>query len=435
MQSIWSECTKPLTSNSHSTLKGNIETDVLVIGGGLAGILCAHRLTEAGVQCVVAEAKTVGSGITKNTTAKITAQHGLIYDQLVKNQGASAARGYYDIQSRAIKTYENLQEQYPCDFEKKTAYVYTMNNREKLEKEAAAYRRLGIPMEWKEDSPLPFQTKGLLGMQGQAQFNPLKLLYALAQNLTVYENTFVTEVKDNIALTPKGNIKAKHIVLATHFPLVNVPGLYFVKLYQHRSYVIALENALDVQGMYVDERSDGHSFRNYKGHLLIGGGDHQTGKKGGGWEELRRLAKNAYPKAQERYAWATQDCMSLDGIPYIGVHRKDKQSLYVATGFNKWGMTGSMAAAEVLTEMITTGKSDYEELFSPQRSMMNPQLFLNLLNAVTGMLRFSKRCPHLGCGLVWNRQEHTWDCPCHGSRFDKNGHVIDNPAKRGMHNE
>ncbi len=431
MQSIWSESVKEQRPHFHTKLDKDITTDVLIIGGGLAGVLCAHRLQQAGVSCVLVEAKRIGSGVTQNTTGKVTAQHGLIYSDLIEGKGMDAARQYYTANSAALAEYRKLAACIPCDFEDKTAYVYSINNRSKLEQEAGAYSRMSVPYEILEHPPLPMRTMGALGMKGQAQFNPMKLLLGVAKGLTIYENTFVTDIKDHFAVTKGGRIRAKQIVLATHFPMVNIPGLYFVKMYQHRSYVLGLKNAPNLEGMFVDERQDGHSFRNYQDLLLVGGGDHRTGKQGGGYQELRRLVQTAYPAAQEQYAWATQDCMTLDAVPYIGVHRSSAQSLYVATGFNKWGMTGTMTAAMVLCDLITAGRSSYQELFSPNRSMMSKQLFINLLHATQGLLSFGKRCTHMGCALKWNPAEQSWDCPCHGSRYSRDGHILDNPAKRG----
>ncbi|MCL2507751.1 MAG: FAD-dependent oxidoreductase [Oscillospiraceae bacterium] len=430
MISVWSKTAENL-STERPPLNGGIKTDVLIVGGGMAGILTAYRLKNAGVKCVVAEARTVGSGVTKNTTAKITAQHGLIYADLLKRFGAEKAKRYYGSNTRAIASYRELGDRYPCDFEEKTAYVYSVGDRRKLEREAGAYETLRIRGGMGTDLPLPFPTQGAVFMENQAQFNPLKLLYALAREVDVYENTFVRRIDGDTAYTDVGKITAKHIVLATHYPMVNIPGLYFVKLYQHRSYVIALENAAHLDGMFVDEREDGHSFRMYQDLLLVGGGDHRTGKKGGGYEELRGLAAKAYPGARERYSWATQDCMSLDAVPYIGRHRAGAGNLYAAAGFNKWGMTGSMAAAEVLTDMIVHGKSECEELYSPRRSMLTGQLFINLGAAAAGLLTpGGPRCTHMGCKLRFNGVEKTWDCSCHGSRFDESGRVIDNPALR-----
>ena len=426
--SVWSATTERQICPA---LEGKIKTDVLVIGGGMCGILTAHILGEAGVRCVVAEARTVGSGVTMNTTAKITAQHGLVYSDLIQRFGAEKSRQYYDANTHAIGRYRALAERIPCDFEDKTAYVYSTHDRQKLEHEALVYHKLGIPPQFCENTSLPIKTVGAIGMKNQAQFHPLKLLYALAENLEIYENTFVSKVDGHTAYTQKGKITARHIVLATHFPLVNIPGLYFLKLYQHRSYVTALEGAPLVDGMFLDEKETGHSFRTFGDLLFIGGGSHKTGKKGGNYAELRALAKLAYPGVAEKYHWATQDCMTLDKAPYIGRHRGSSKNLYVATGFNKWGMTGSMVAAQLLTNLIVHGKSDWEDLYTPQRSIMTRQLGINVGAAAKGLLSVgAPRCSHMGCKLHWNTVEQSWDCSCHGSRFDKGGHIINNPAKK-----
>ena len=428
MSSVWNET---VAGRSFPALNHDISTEVLIIGGGMCGVLIAHKLTEAGVDCVVAEAKTVGGGVTGNTTAKITAQHGLIYADLIKRFGMEKARQYYEVNTKAIKSYQTLAEQFPCDLENMSAHVYSTNDRRKLENEAAAYLKLDIPLRIVENSPLPVKTVGALAMENQAQFHPLKLLYALAERLTIYENTFIQKIEGLTAYTSSAKITAKHIVLATHYPFINVPGLYFMKLYQHRSYVLAIEGAPLIDGMYLDEREDGYSFRTYKNLLFVGGGDHKTGKKGGGYAELRAFVRRAYPDATEKYHWATQDCMTLDKIPYIGRHRAGSKDLYVATGFNKWGMTGSMVASELLKDLIVSGKSEWEELYSPRRSIMRPQLALNLGTAAKGLLSIgAPRCSHMGCKLHRNTEENTWDCACHGSRFDENGHIINNPAKK-----
>ncbi len=185
--------------------------------------------------------------------------------------------------------------------------------------------------------------------------------------------------------------------------------------------------------MYVDENRTGLSFRNYGGLLLLGGRGGRTGKKCGGWEELSRFAREKYPRSKEVCRWAAQDCISLDGIPYIGRYSAGTSDLYTASGFNKWGMTGSALSAMLLSDIITGKKNEYEELFSPSRSILRPQLAVNAFEAASNLLTFSKkRCPHLGCALKWNSAEHSWDCACHGSRFTENGRVIDNPSNGNL---
>lgn len=231
------------------------------------------------------------------------------------------------------------------------------------------------------------------------------------------------------ARTAHGEIRCEKMIVATHFPVLNKHGGYYLKMYQHRSYVLALEGAEDVGGMYVDENDRGLSFRNYKDMLLLGGGAHRTGKKGGGWRELEHFVKTHYAGATEVCRWATQDCMTLDGACYIGKYAKSTPDMYVATGFNKWGMTSSMVAAMMLCDMVRGKRSEYEELFCPSRSMLHPQLALNAFESVKGFLTPTvPRCPHLGCALKYNPEEHTWDCSCHGSRFSEDGELINNPA-------
>ena len=224
-----------------------------------------------------------------------------------------------------------------------------------------------------------------------------------------------------------------HSPFATHFPIDNKHGMYFLKMYQERSYVIALENAGRLQGMYRDIDKKGLSFREYHDMLLLGGGSHRTGKSGGKWQELREAAKQYYPQATERYAWATQDCMTLDGVPYIGEYSPRMPGCFVATGFNKWGMTSSMVAAMLLTDLVCGNDNPYTCVFRPNRSMWKLQLLCNGWEATVNLLLpTTKRCPHLGCALKWNAAERTWDCSCHGSRFDTEGRVLNNPANGDM---
>ena len=181
--------------------------------------------------------------------------------------------------------------------------------------------------------------------------------------------------------------------------------------------------------MYVDEAMNGMSFRNYGDLLLLGGGDHRTGKQGGGWREIEEAAKEYYGAPKEAARWATQDCMTLDEVPYIGEYSKRMPGCYVATGFNKWGMTSSMVAAGVLTDLVLGKENVYREVFDPERSMLRPQLLVNGAEAVMNLVMPAKRrCPHMGCGLRWNKEEHSWDCPCHGSRFGEDGGVVEGPA-------
>jgi len=416
----------------HPALSENIKTDVLIIGGGMCGILTAHMLSGSGIDCIVVEGGVVGGGTSGNTTAKITAQHGLLYSSLIKKQGLETAQQHYMESSNAIEAFSILSELYPCDFERKTAYIYSRDDRAKLEKEAQAYSQLGIYSRIVSPN-LPFLTMGAVAMKNQAQFNPLALMYELTKNLKIYENTMVERIHKNIAHTPMGKITAKNIVLATHFPMVNIPGLYFLKLYQERSYVIAVSGVEQVNGLYLDEQKGGLSFRSYGDLMLIGGGGHKTGKVGGRFDDLYSFVGQVYPHAKVEYSWSAQDTMTLDGLPYIGQHSMGKSHLYVACGFGKWGMTGSMTAAQNLHDMIVHGKARKNNIYRPSRSIFTSQLPKNIGSAIVGLGSIGKpRCTHMGCKLRYNSAEKTWECPCHGSRFSCEGKLLDNPAKKDM---
>ena len=426
MYSLWEHASE---KQSFKKLNKDINTDVLIIGGGIAGILCANELKNAGIDYILTEAETIGNGITKNTTAKITSQHGLIYDKIIKKYGEEKARMYLEANNDALKKYSEMCKNIDCDFEIKDSYVYSLTDRQKIEAEIKALYKLGFNAKFEKELSIPLSVAGAVRFKSQAQFNPMMFLYAIAKDLNIFEKTKVERIEGTTAFTNKHKIKAQRIIVATHFPFLNRHGAYFIKMYQHRSYVIALENAQDVNGMYVDEAQKGMSFRNHNNLLLIGGGDHRTGKKGGAWKELRAFAEKAYPQSIEKYYWATQDCMTLDGIPYIGQYSPKTPDLFVATGFNKWGMTSAMASAIILRDLVQGKKNDYASVFSPSRSILHPQLFLNAGETVLDYIYpTTKRCPHLGCALKWNPYERTWDCPCHGSRFTKNGKLIDNPA-------
>lgn len=425
-QSLWTENT---TRPYFESLVGDRKTDVLIIGGGLSGLLTAYFLQQRNVDCILCEAQEICGGITKNTTAKVTVAHGLIYDRLLCRYGKNVAAGYLLAQKEALDEYRRLSGLYFFDFEERDSYVYSKESRSKLEEEVNAINGIGGKAEFVQELPLPFPTEGAVLVRGQAQMHPLKLAYALAKHLPIYENTPILELTPKYARTAHGRIFAKKIVVATHFPFLNKHGLYFLKLYQHRSYVLALENAPKLQGMYVDEDLMGLSFREYDGLLLLGGGAHRTGKQGGSWQELELFAAQHYPRTRAVCRFATQDCMTLDGIPYIGQYSKKTPNLYVATGYNKWGMTNAMVAARLLSDLILGKRNRYEAVFDPSRSIFRPQLAVNAFESVLGLITPTvPRCPHLGCALKYNRQEHSWDCPCHGSRFTEDGRLIDNPA-------
>lgn len=429
MISIWQE-TVPLPE--FPSLEGDIKTDVLIIGGGIAGILCAYFLQQEGINYTLVEANKICTGVTGCTTAKITSQHGLIYSKITKEFNLEKAQMYLKANENALKEFKELCKNIPCDFEEKNSYVFS-DNKCKLENELNTLLKIGYKADFKKELPLPISTAGAIEFQNQAQFNPLKFINGICKGLNIYENTRIKEFDGKKFTYDKGSITADKTIVATHFPIFNKHGSYFLKMYQHRSYVLALDNAPDSNGMYVDDDKKGLSFRNYNGLLLLGGGSHRTGKKGGNWQELEDFASKHYNKSKILYRFATQDCMTLDGVPYIGRYSEKLNDIFVATGFNKWGMTSSMVAAKILKDEVAGKNSEFSKVFDPSRTMLRMQLAVNGIESVCNLLSLSeKRCPHLGCALKWNPVEHSWDCPCHGSRFSHTGKLLNNPSNNDI---
>ena len=249
-KSLW---TDTVSLPEFTPLQGDKKTDVLVIGGGLCGILCTYFLRQTGVDCLLVEGNRIASGTTKNTTAKLTSQHGLIYDKLIRSLGTERAAWYLDANEKALEQYRNLCQNIDCDFEEKSAFVYALRDRETIEREVQAVNRLRFPAEFAEHLPLPFDTVGAVRFPHQAQFHPLKFLAGIVKGLPIYEHTFVRNIEGKTAVTSQGRITAEQIIVATHFPFLNWHGSYFLKLYQHRSYVLALEQAAQVDG--IDRKS------------------------------------------------------------------------------------------------------------------------------------------------------------------------------------
>ncbi len=436
-------------------------------------------LKQKGRDVVLIDAAEIASGNTKNTTAKITSQHDLIYSKLIAEFGEEKARQYAKANELAIKKYKEIIEdkRIECDFEEKPAYVYSLNEVDVLKEEVEAAKNLGIDAEFVQEANLPFKINGAVKFNNQAQFNPLKFLKGISNELVIYENTRALEIKENLVVTSGGNITANNIVVATHYPIMNAPGYYFMKMHQERSYVLALENTSEIDGMYIDLNKEGYSFRTYNNLLLLGGISHRTGEneEGGSYDELRKVAKRLYPKAKEKYYWSAQDCMTIDGIPYIGRYSSETPNIYVATGFNKWGMTSSMVSAMIISDMILEKENDFSEIFSPRRfdlslsinniandlietakNFIAQKVYIpsseieHIKNGHGGIIEYngekvgvyknkegkeffvSTKCTHLGCQLSWNSDELTWDCPCHGSRFDYKGRLIGSPATKDL---
>ena len=499
MNSYWIESVKS-EKEEFPKLEKNEKADVCIIGGGLTGITTAYYLSKTNLKVVVLEKYRICEHTSGNTTAKITSQHDLFYDYLIQSQGKEKAKQYLEANEQAIENISTIiqEENIDCDFERQDNYVYTLKQDDviKIKKEVEAVNSLGFPAKFVTDVELPFRTLGAIKFPNQAQFNPSKYVNGLVklmkqkENVTIFENTKVVDLKnaENSAsynvITEDGHIvTAKYVVLATHYPIINVPGYYFLKMYQEMSYVIGVEtNKPLFQGMYINTERPTVSFRTAKQDgkdlLLIGGMGHKTGERkdiSNSYENLEAIAKQYYPDCKIVYRWCTEDCISLDKIPYIGEFSNLMPNVYVGTGYKKWGMTTSNVAANIITDKILGKQNPYKEVFTSTRMepIKNHQEVGNMLKEVAtswtveklkipeeklqdikkgegGLIEFEDKkvgayrdesgkvylvkpvCSHLGCELTWNNLEKTWDCPCHGSRFNYKGKSIYDPSIKDL---
>lgn len=490
MKSYWKESVK---ETNYPSLNNEIETEVCVIGAGIAGIVTAYELMKHGKKVVLIDKRRCTMGVTANTTAKVTSQHGLFYKYLIDTFGKEDARKYLQANEEAIRTVkQNIDENnIECDFEYQDAYVFTNDEMElsKIQDEVASVNGLGLKAEYCTKTPLPFDVLGAIKFPKQAQFHIRKYLVSLLKVLenkgvSIYENSKVVDVKKEDkkykVITEEGSVTAKYVVITTHYPIINFPGYHFLKMYQDRSYVIAIETKEKLfEGMYISSETPVRSFRTIKDGdkrlLIVSGSDHKTGENSIDLDEcyiqLEKYIQKIYPDAKVKYKWSTQDCVSLDKVPYIGEFSKLMPNVYMATGFKKWGMTSAHVAGKIITDKILGKDNPYEKLFEATRfhPLKNHKEFGNMLKQTTYSLLINKikipkekydeilpgtggvveyegekvgiykdeegkiytvkpYCTHLGCELSWNNLEKTWDCPCHGSRFTYEGKAINEPA-------
>lgn len=493
--SYWVEST-PQTN--YPKIEKDFDTDVLIIGGGITGIVTAYMLSNSNLNLSIVDADRMAMGVTANTTAKITSQHDLLYDYLLNSFGFDTAKGYLDSNEEAIKIIEDIvkKENINCDFSSQDAYVYTCDksNIQKIVDEVSAVTSLGLKAEYVTECPLPFKIEAAIKFPNQAQFHPRKYLLSLLQilekrNVNILENSKVIDIKhvqDRYEVYVNDNkITAKYLVMACHYPIKNFPGMYFIKMYQDSSYAIGVELEQDAfDGMYISCDTPTASFRNApydngKKLLIVGGSGHKTGATDVNIDDsyinLENYIKSIYPKAKIKYRWMTEDCVTLDKIPYIGEFSKFLPNMYVATGYKKWGMTTSHVAAKIISDKILGIENPYENVYTATRlePIKNSKEFGNMLKQSVYSLAINKisppiksytelendsggvvdyngkklgiykdksgkmfavvpYCKHLGCELTWNNLEKTWDCPCHGSRYKYTGEMITEPTTEGL---
>lgn len=489
LESFWIKST---VDTKYPKLSENISADVLVVGGGIVGVTTALLLKEAGKSVVLVEANKVIKDVTGHTTAKVTSLHGYIYKHLLDTVGFEKAKIYARANQSAIEFIaENVEKRnIDCDFTRIKAYTYT----EELEMlgfvkdEVEAAKKLGLPASFTDKTDLPFQVKGAVYFNNQAQFHPRRYLLALAEEFTknggkIFENTRVKSLKEEngkvLADTGKNIIEAKSVVIATHFPFFD-RGRFYTKLYPRRSYVLGVYiNGELPKGVYYSHDKDIRSMRcqqTEKGSMLfVGGEGHKAGQVSdtlARYQNLEKYARERFDVKSIDYHWSTQDNDTPDGIPYIG-KSPGSEHIYLASGFGGWGMTNGTAAANIIKDLILGNKNEWASLFDPERPLKTTKRFfsegfnvfgryadrylsrskekiddiekgegvvINIDNKKEAVYRddegrthaISPFCTHMNCQVNWNNAERTWDCPCHGSRFDKNGKVIHGPALRDL---
>lgn len=389
MNSLW------LTENNFQkkfdSLNKDLTSDVSIIGAGIFGLTCGYYLSKIGLKVAIIEKNEISRKTTGHTTAKITSQHGLIYSYLLNTYGEQFAKDYLFANEEAISNIKNIidLENINCDFEKQSNFVYTTNESEipKIKKEVDCVTSLGFPANFVTKTGLPFEIAGSIQFKNQAQFNPIKYVNGLCDciiknNGQIYTNTIVYDVKKNgdsfSTFTSGGIVNSKYVILASHYPFINFPGMYFLKMYQSSSYVIGVDTKKTLfNGMYITSSSPTYSFRTafYKGKkiLLLGGSSHKTGTPvtyEQSYLPLEQYAKHLYPNSEILFRWDTRDCITLDKIPYIGHFSNTMNNFYVGTGFNKWGMTSSNVAANIICDMILNKYNKYSYIFDSTR--INP---------------------------------------------------------------
>ncbi|MFB4169146.1 FAD-dependent oxidoreductase [Virgibacillus sp. JSM 102003] len=478
---------------SYPSLDKSIKTDVGIVGGGITGITAAYLLASEGVKVTLIDANKILNGTTGHTTAKITAQHGLIYNELIEHFGSKKASLYYKGASEAKKLIRDIVKEHKidCNFKEEDAYVFTNDDSyiSQLENEKKAYDQLEIPSELVKNMPLDIPMKSALLMKRQAQFHPLKYLKALLKEgvrngLEIYENTIAADIEYNkhpsIILKDGNRITCRYVIEASHYPFYDGQGFYPTRMYADRSYVVAGKSSKKYPGgMYINAENPTRSIRIAEDDLwLIGGESHKTGQGKSTMDHYNALQEYAgehFGISEFVNRWSAQDLITLDKVPYIGPITKAQQSVFIATGFRKWGMTNGTLAAKMISDMILQEDTLYKDLFTPSRFQGDPALrqFTGINADVakhmvkgkmdrrdenlddlspddatvtringqrTGVYKDKEEnlyaidttCTHLRCEVEWNSGDRTWDCPCHGSRFSYTGEVIEGPAKKPL---
>ncbi|KYP79292.1 (2Fe-2S)-binding protein [Ferroacidibacillus organovorans] len=478
------------------SLDRDITVDVTVVGGGITGITAAYLLCKEGLRVALLEADHLLNGTTGHTTAKISAQHDLIYDELIHHMGREKAKLYYEATTSASRFIENIvrEQSISCQLDSEDAYIYatTDTTARKLEREYDAYQKLGIEGFLTDTLPFDFSIQRALCMKGQAQFHPLEYLAHLTREIAnmsgqIFEQTVAVDVEDGerpTVVTREGHrVSTNHVLACSHFPFYDGLGFYFARMHAERSYVIAAKTDKRYPGgVYVNVDAPYQSLRSVnigrEDAVLIGGGNHITGQGKDTltyYEDLATFGQSVFGLRDVLYRWSAQDLVTLDKVAYIGEITSGNPSVLVATGYRKWGMTTGTAAALLLRDIVMNRDNPYRDLYTPSRMYVDPSLkrffaqnanvtahlikgkfelplrqIGDLANGEGDLVTYEGRragafrdengvvhlvdttCTHLGCEVSWNHGDRTWDCPCHGSRFSVDGGVIEGPAQKPL---
>src|SRR5829696_5155469 len=468
----------------------DLRVEVVVLGGGITGLTTAMLLKLAGASVAVIEAGRVACGVTGYTTAKVTSLHGLTYAKLLHTFGEPGARTYGEANQAGLELIARLVEQLgiDCDFERLPAFTYTEDPQRvsAVEEEVEAAQQVGMPASFSTDIGLPFPVQGAVRFEEQAQFHPRRFCIGLAAAIDgdggqVFEQTRALDIRLGFPCTVKtehGSLRADHVVLATHLPFFDPAGL-FAKTSPSRSYA-ALVSLADPAppGMYLSADAATRSVRplvSGSRQAVLAGEEHKTGHgpdTRSHYQALEAWARERFPVRSVDYRWSAQDYLPADNVPYIGRLIPGYGRLHVATGFKKWGMTHGAVAAMLLRDHIIGRPNPWAGLFKATRLhplasakevalhnldvglrfvgdrllTVRPSSIQGLAPGQAGIRELdgekvaayrdqdgrlhavSGRCTHLGCLVAWNAAEHTWDCPCHGSRYTYDGQVIQGPA-------